>query len=181
MRASKIRQVKREIRVIGIAVKPSRGGDRLHVVGVVFRGGRWLDGVMRITAHGPDVTDRIGGMITSSSHHPQIRVILLHNAFIEGGASVDPYRLSMGTSRPVIVLSTDEGGPDAPEGPSDVVGQSFELRREAGSLAVLSIGLRSHDAERVLEVSTRDGMIPEALRVADLVASAVAARPEQNV
>lgn len=63
----------------------------------------------------------------------------------------------------------------------DVAAQSFELRREAGSLAVLSIGLRSHDAERVLEVSTRDGMIPEALRVADLVASAVAARPEQNV
>lgn len=177
MWTAKIRQVKREIRVLGIAVKPSRAGDRLHAVGVVFRGGRWLDGVMRTTAPGPDVTDRLVEMITASPHHPQIRVILIHDALLEGGASVDPYKLSTGTSRPVVALSTDKVGPAAPETPTDVAVECFELKKEAGSLAVLSVGLRSRDAARVLEVSTRRGIMPEALRVAGLVTSAVAACP----
>lgn len=181
MRTAKIRQVKREIRVLGIAVKPSRGGDHLHVVGVVFRGGRWLDGVLRTTAQGPDITDRLVEMITASPHHPQIRVILLYSALIEGGASVDPCGLSAGTSRPVVALSTNEAGPAAPEAPMDGAVQRFEMKRERGSISVLSVGLQSRDAARVLEVSTREGVMPEALRVAGLVASAVAGCPEQNI
>jgi len=181
MRAARIRQVKREIRVLGIAVKPSGDGGRLHVVGVVFRGRRWLDGVMRTTAHELDVTDRLVEMITASPHHPQIRVLLLNDALIESGASIDPHRLSTGASRPVIVLSTERRRPAAPEAPEEAAAQRSVLKREAGPQAVLSIGLRSRDAARVLEVSTRDGPIPEALRVAGLVASAVAGCPERNV
>ena len=183
MRTARIRQVKREIRVLGIAVKPSLGGDRLNAVGVVFRGGLWLDGVMRTTASGPDITESLVEMITSSPHHPQIRVLMLHDALIEGGASVDPYRLLTGTSRPVVVLSTDKdkAGPAAPEGHRDMAVERFELKLEGESIAVLSIGLWSRDAARVLEVATRGGVVPEALRVAGLVASAVAACPEQNV
>ena len=181
MRTARIRQVKREIRVLGIAVKPSLDGDRFNAVGVVFRGGLWLDGVMRTTASGPDITDSIVEMITASPHHPQIRVLMLHDNLIEGGASVAPYRLSTRTSRPVVVLSADEAGPAAPEVHPDVAAERFELKLEGGTFAVLSIGLRSRDAARVLEVSTRGSVIPEALRVAGLVASAVAACPEQNV
>lgn len=181
MRTVRIRQVKGEIRVLGVAVKPSQGGDTLQVVGVVFRGGRWLDGVMKTTAHGLDLTDRLVEMIMASPHHPQVRVLLLHEALIEGGASVDPYRLSMGISRPVIFLSKAGGEPEAWEAPVEVDAQRFELDREAGSQFVLAIGLRRRTATRVLEVSTRDGMIPEALRVADIVSSAVSGCPEQNI
>lgn len=181
MRTAKIRQVKREIRVLGIAVKPSSKGDRLHVVAVVFRGGLWLDGVMRTTTQGPEITDRLVEMITASPHHPQIRVLLLHGTLIEGGATVDPYRLSIGTSRPVVALSTDEAGLNIPEVTKDLAMQRFMLEREGESIDVLSIGLRSRDATRVLEVSTREGVMPEALRVAGLVVSAVVACPEQNI
>lgn len=181
MRATEIREVKKEIRVLGVAVKPSRDGGLLHVVAVVFRGGRWLDGVMRTTAHAVAVTDRLIDMIRASPHHPQIRVLLLHDALIEGGASVDPYRLYKGVLRPVISLSADEGGAAAPEAPADIPVERFELKREAGPLFVSSFGLRSRVAARVLEVSTRDGVIPEALRVAGLVASALVSGLDQNV
>jgi len=181
MRTARIRQVKREIRVLGIAVKPSYNGGRLHAVGVVFRGRRWLDGVMRTTAQKPDITERLVEMIKTSPHHPQIRVLLLHDAHIEGGASIDPFRLSTGTSRPVVALSTDESGPAAPEATEGIAAQRFTLERKAGSIVVLSVGLRSRDAARILEVSTREGVMPEALRVAGLVVSAVAACPEQNI
>ena len=178
MRTAKIRQVKKEIRVLGIAVKPSRGGDGLHAIGVVFRGKLWLDGVMRTTARGPDLTESLVEMITRSPHHPQIRVILLHDALMAGGAAIDPYRLSTGTSRPVLLLSAEETWPEAPEG---ATAQRFRLRRAGDSVAVLSVGLGSRVAARVLEVSTREGAMPEALRVAGLVAEAVAGGLRQNV
>lgn len=177
----KIRQVKREIRVLGIAVRPSRDGDRLHMVGVVFRGGLWLDGVMRTTAPGPNVTGSLAEMIVASPHHPQIRVILLHEDLIEGGAYIDPFTLSETTSRPVIAISADHAAPTAREAETATAVHRFEVRRGDAVLRILSVGLRSRDASRVLDVSTRTGTLPEALRVADLVASAVAGCDEQNI
>jgi len=171
-----IRQVKGEIRVLGIAVKPSRSGDLLNVVGVVFRGRRWLDGVMKATAQDPDVTDRLVEMIASSPHQPQIRVLLVDDSLVEGGAVIDAHRLSEKASRPVIRLTAEKGAPPS-EADAEASSQRFVLEREAGSRSVLSIGLRSRDAARVLEVSTREGLVPEALRVAGLVASAVADAP----
>lgn len=181
MRTMKIRQVKKEIRVLGIAVKPSTSGDHLHAVGVVFRGGLWLDGVMRTIAQGPDITDRLVEMIAESPHHPQIRVLLIHDSLIEGGATIDPCRLSTGTSKPVIALSKGEEGLAATQTSADMVVHHFKLEGIGEPIKVLSIGLQSVDATRVLEVSTRKGVIPEALRVAGLVVSAVAACPEQNI
>jgi len=175
MGITRIRQVKREIRLLGIAVKPSRSGDRLHAVGVVFRGGLWLDGVMRTTASAADLTERLVEMITASPHHPQIRVLLLCDILLQGEASVDPYRLSTGTSRPVLVISTEGTSPTAAEEPPDVAARRFELRLRGALLSVLAVGLGRRDAEKVLKVSTREDSLPEALRVAGLVASAVAA------
>jgi len=180
MRIARIRHVKREIRVLGIAVKPSLDGNILNAVGVVFRGGLWLDGVMRTAALGKDLTERIVEMVTSSPHYPQIRIILLHEELIEGGARIDPYGLSTRTSRPVLFLSTDEAGPAALEPPADVTAKRFGLRREGSSLSILSVGLRDRDAARVIEVSTREGAMPEALRVAGLIASASAGYIQHN-
>ena len=78
MRIYHLRQVKKEIRVLGFAAKPTGVNDKLYVVGVVFRGKLWLDGVMRTVACGPDITKEVVEMIINSPHHPQIRVILLH-------------------------------------------------------------------------------------------------------
>lgn len=170
---AEIRHVKEEIRVLGVAVKPSRSESVLNVIGVVFRGRRWLDGVMKATAQDPDVTDRLAEMIASSPHHPQIRVLLVDDSLIEGGAVIDAYRLSEKTARPVILLTTEKGAPQ-PKADTEAASQRFIMEWEAGSRSVLSIGLRSRVAAKVLEVSTREGLVPEALRVADLVASAVA-------
>ena len=64
---AKLRLVKPEIRIVGIDdgyfVPHTQG--RCEIVGVVFRGGYWLDGVMRtqVQIDGMDATDKIGGMI----------------------------------------------------------------------------------------------------------------------
>lgn len=181
MIGTRIRQVKKEIRVLGIAVKPSIREEQFHAVGVVFRGGLWLDGVMKTTAQGPDITDKLAEMITESTHHPQIRVILLHEALIEGEATVDPFRLSIGTTKPVIVVSSDGKHPKVAQASGELAVFRFTCERGDESIDVLSIGLRSSNATRILEMSTREGVMPEALRVASLIVSAVAAGFKQNI
>ena len=75
MTAQRLRQVKREIRVLGVAA--SRVGEDSIVVGVVYRGSLWLDGVMKTTTREADLTDALIGLVKGSPHYGQIRVILL--------------------------------------------------------------------------------------------------------
>jgi endonuclease V-like protein UPF0215 family len=75
------RVIKPEIRVLGV----DDGGFVPHVeglvpiIGVVFRGGYWLDGVLstEVEVDGFDATNKIAGMIVDSSHFKQLRIIML--------------------------------------------------------------------------------------------------------
>ncbi|MDH5791967.1 MAG: DUF99 family protein [Candidatus Bathyarchaeota archaeon] len=169
METYNLRQVKKEIRVLGTAVKPAGVGRGYHVVGAVFRGRLCLDGIMRTRAEGPDVTREAVEMIVGSPHHPQIRVVMLQGDLIGCGAKIDPYALSSGTSRPVIALNFDDAPLRFEEGPF----HRFSLKRGETPVSVISIGLRSRVALRVLEKAAYGSSTPEALRVAGLVVSAL--------
>jgi endonuclease V-like protein UPF0215 family len=169
MRMYNLRQVKKEIRVLAIASKPFRDGNRFHVVGIVFRGRLCLDGVMRTTADGPDVTGDAIRMMKGSPHHPQIRVILLDADLIGEGASIDPYTLSIGASRPVIAINY--GDSHCPVGNES--GKRLTLKWGETPIPALSLGLRSRVALKVLETVSHGNTMPEALRVAKLVVSAL--------
>lgn len=74
--------IKSEIRVLGIddgQFIPHTKGEVL-VVGVVFRGGVSIDGVMhtKIGIDGLDATDKLAAMINASPHKHQLRVIMLN-------------------------------------------------------------------------------------------------------
>lgn len=170
MREYDLRHVKREIRVLGIAVKPARADHKFHAVGVVYRGGLWLDGVLKTTVQGPEITDGIARMIKSSPHYPQIRVILLDDDLLCRGTAVDPVDLSCGTSRPVIALGFEE-----PERSAEGVSvRRIDLRRGEKYIPILLVGLKERVAMRILETASRDEKTPEALRVAGLAVSALA-------
>jgi endonuclease V-like protein UPF0215 family len=169
METYSLRQVKKEIRVLGTAVKPATVGSGYHVVGAVFRGRLCLDGITRTRAEGPDVTRDAVEMIVGSPHHPQIRVVMLQGDLIGQGAKIDPSGLSSGTSRPVIALNFDDTPLRFEEGPF----HRFSLKRGEKSVSVISVGLRSRVALRVLEKAAYGGSMPEALRVAGLVVSSL--------
>lgn len=70
--------IKSEIRVLAID-DSALIDDQILIVGAFFRGGDWLDGVMRthVTRDGMDSTEAIVEMVKSSKHFGQIRVIML--------------------------------------------------------------------------------------------------------
>jgi endonuclease V-like protein UPF0215 family len=163
-----LRHVKKEIRVLGLAVKPSGADHRFYVVGVVYRGRHWLDGVMRTTVHDPEITEDVVEMIRKSPHHPQIRAILLDGNLVCDEATIDPISLSSGASKPVIALNIQT---DCSAEHKHV--QKLALTQDGASIHAFSVGLRSRLAQGVLEVASRSGEMPEALRVARLVISAL--------
>jgi endonuclease V-like protein UPF0215 family len=151
----RIRQVKREIRFLGLAAESV---DDVHfVVGVVYRGRLGLDGVLSCYSASPDLAGAAAAMIRGSPHFNQVRVIAADMDRLPPGASLDLEALASGTGKPVLGLTRDRGELDE---------RHMFLWR---GYTVTSVGLRRGDAERVLDSCSADGY-PEALRVASMVA-----------
>ena len=95
----RIRTVKREIRVLGLT--KVRIGRRCDVLGVVYRGGLLMDGVLYF--RGEEVeTYGLSKLITESRHYPQLRVIVCL-----AGDGFECEKLWSETGIPVILLNSD--------------------------------------------------------------------------
>lgn len=155
MKLVRIRQVKKEIRVLGLAAEPLDGS--YVCVGVVYRGRLGMDGVLRCSSTSQDITAATASMIRDSAHFNQIRVIAVDMDQLPPEVGLDLDALASGTGKPVLGLTRAGGELDE---------RYMFLWR---GLTVTSMGLGRGDAERVLDTCSVEGF-PEALRVASLVA-----------
>jgi endonuclease V-like protein UPF0215 family len=104
MNVARLREIKREIRVLGLASYSNPDTDTHEIVCVIFRGKHWLDGVLKTSSDDPSITTEVAETIRRSNHHSQIRVILLHRALLNDDAEIDPHRLSRETDKSGIAL-----------------------------------------------------------------------------
>lgn len=190
MSCKKFRAIKPEIRVLGIddgAFIPHVKG-LATVVGVVFRGGYWLDGVMstKVEVDGLDATDKIASMITASPHYKQLRVILLNGVTCAGFNVVDIKKLYEKTRLPVIAVTRDipnfkdirkalENLPCGEKRWKAIrgTGELFEVsvRNNKTRIYMQISGICEEEACKILQLTSTRSDIPEALRVAHLIAS----------
>jgi endonuclease V-like protein UPF0215 family len=154
----RIRQAKRQVRVLGLAVA-ELGGCFLPL-GVVYRGRLGVEGVVGCRPCGGDAAEAVSEAVRGSPHYGQVRVLLLDLSRLPGGCALDPFRLADLAGRPVLALGPEE---------AEVDGRHM-FRWGAGT--VTSAGLTEGDARGVLDAVSVDGY-PEALRVAWLVAGAL--------
>ena len=190
MEVKDFRVIKSEIRVLGVddgKFIPHTQGNVI-VVGVVFRGGCWLDGVMhtRIAIDGFDATEQIASMINGSSHCKQLRLVMLNGITFGGFNVVDIKKLNLATKLPVIALTREKPDLDAicealknlPESE-----ERWEMVLEAGEIHEVTCngkriymelaGLSLVDARKIVELTSTRSSFPEPLRVAHLVASGI--------
>jgi endonuclease V-like protein UPF0215 family len=186
----RFRIIKPEVRILGVddGVFPPHTKGFAPVIGVVFRGGYWLEGVMstRIEIDGFDSTVKIASMITRSQHHKQLRVIMLDGVTFGGFNVVDMKRLSELTELPVIAITRDK--PDFREIHEALknlsrsterwravqsAGKIFEVQTRNMNEKVFMETSRIHeqDARKIVQLTATRSSIPEPLRVAHLVAS----------
>jgi endonuclease V-like protein UPF0215 family len=186
----RFRSIKREIRVLGIddGVFVPRTRGTVDVVGVVYRGGCWFEGVMRteINIDGLDATEKIAEMIESSPYYGEIRVVVLDGVTFAGFNVVDISRLSRRVDLPVISVVREK--PDLEEirnalknlpdfeirwRAMENAGKIFEVETRKGENPVYMhiAGILREDAEKIMKKTSTRSLIPEALRVAHIIAS----------
>ena len=178
--------MKEEIRILGIDDSPFdkvKKGDNL-VIGVLFRGGNFMDGIMttKIKVDGDDSTDKIIRMVKNSKFKSQIRCIVLNGIAMGGFNVVDIHKLNKKTKIPVIVVIRDY--PDFKKIFSALKKIKKESRIKlikkagdvikAGKIYVQLAGLSLEQARQILKISCTHSYIPEPLRVAHLMAAGIA-------
>jgi endonuclease V-like protein UPF0215 family len=193
--ATKIREVKPEIRVLGIddGVFTPHSEELVDVVGVVFRGGYWLDGFMhtQVQVDGMDATEKLTKMIIESVHYQQLRVIMLNGVTLAGFNVVDITELHEKTKLPVIAVTRDS--PDfedirkalhnLPQSEArwktiEKAGRIHRVHTRKGEEPIYAhtVGIPEETAERIMKSTSTRSNIPEPLRVAHIIASGLRLR-----
>jgi endonuclease V-like protein UPF0215 family len=183
--------MKSQIRVLGIDDAPFSFGDKKTlVVGVVMRIPSYMEAVIRteVTVDGTDACDRLVEMISNSRYKEQLKLIMLDGVAFGGFNIIDIKKLYESVDIPIVTITRDE--PDLPamemalkkhfpdwERRLSVItkGELVELETEHKPIFVKSRGMELDELKKIIKQATVRGALPEALRVAHLIAAGVVA------
>ncbi|MFO7619372.1 MAG: DUF99 family protein [Thermoplasmata archaeon] len=182
--------MKQQIRVLAIDDGPFNfGEEKAGIVGVVMRLPSYVEGVMtsEVEIDGLDSTDKILEMISKSRYMDGVKLILLDGAALGGFNVVDVKRIHLETGIPVATVTRDR--PDYGD-IENALRKHFddwetrlamlrsteleEFETEHTPIFVGRVGIDKKVLAEMLAASTVQGALPEALRVAHLIATAIA-------
>ncbi len=186
-----MRSVKKEIRIVGFDDGPfiPRTKGKVPVIGVVFRGGNYLDGAFKteVSIDGMDATKILIKLLNKSRHKEQLRVIMLKGITFGGFNMIDISKIYDRTKLPVIVVNRRKPNLEkikkALKHFKDFK-KRWECVEHAGKIHKMKIeknkniyyqfkGLSKEETEKIIKLSCTRSLIPEPLRVAHLIASAL--------
>jgi len=182
--------IKEEIRILGVDDGPFTKKDKeVIVIGVIFRGGEFIDGLLRtyVSVDGLDATEKLSEMINSSRHKQQLKVIMLDGITLGGFNIIDIKKLYSETKIPVIVINRkipdlksiktalEKNFEDFEKRWKMILnaGKIKELKLEKFSIYYQNLGLEDEETEEIILISTKHAQIPEPLRVAHLIATGI--------
>jgi len=177
--------VKKEIRVIGIDDSPfNKFKDRkILVVGVVMRGGSWVDGILstKVAVDGDDSTKKLIDMINKCKFKPQLQCIFIDGIAVAGFNIVDVRELSKKTKLPVVIVIRRK--PDIENIKKTLIKinkkDKIKLIEKAGDVTQVNdifiqlAGISLEQARKILKVVCTRSLIPEPIRLAHLIAQGV--------
>lgn len=177
--------MKKEIRVIGIDDSPFNKfkDKKILVVGVVMRGGSWVDGVLstNVEVDGNDATRQLSKMINKCKFKPQLQCIFLNGIAVAGFNVIDVEELSKKTKLPVIIVIRRM--PNIKNIKNTLIKinkkQKIKLMEKAGEVIQIDdifiqfTGIALEDAGKILKIVCTRSNIPEPLRLAHIIASGI--------
>ncbi len=189
MNNKRFRKIKPEIRILGIddAPFPPHTKNKVMLIGTVFRGGTWLDGVLRthITGDGEDSTEKIIQMVNKTRHKGQIGVIMLDGITFGGFNLANIKEIFDKTEIPVIVIMRKFPNferikkalmrfEDHEKRWNFILAAGTVFKIENKEPIYIQIrGIDLEDAKEIVALSTTRSAIPEPIRVAHLIAAGV--------
>lgn len=177
--------MKREIRVIGIDDGPFNKFQEKEalVVGTVFRGGEWLDGVLstKIKVDGTDSTTKLVSMINKCKFKSQLQCIILDGIALGGFNVVDIERLHLETKIPVIVVMRKYPRYEKIKTALKKIRKMnrYKLIEKArkpikiGKIYAQLIGIEKKEAEKILKITCTRSHLPEPIRTAHIIGAGI--------
>jgi len=175
--------------VLGIDDSPfSFHSEKVLVVGVVARLPGYLEGVMRTecSVDGKDANTALIAMINASRYKEQLKLVMIDGIALGGFNVVDISELCSRTGIPFCTITRDkpdlrkmEGAlrqyfPDWRERLEVITRHPLhEVRTSYNSLYAAVKGMDIEEARSLIEKSTVRGALPEPLRMAHLIATAM--------
>jgi endonuclease V-like protein UPF0215 family len=181
--------MKPQVRILGIDDSPFKfGGGKSLVVGAVVRAPGYLEGLMRteVDIDGDDATEKLVGMISSSRYREQAKAIMLDGIALAGFNVVDIGALYSELKIPVLTLTRDEPNFEKMRSALKRHFRDWERRYELitkhelrkietehNPIYASGLGLDWAEFENLICASTVRGVVPEPLRIAHIVSSAM--------
>ena len=181
--------MKDQIRVLGIDDSPFEFGDSTSlVVGALIRIPDYLESVMKteVAVDGTDGTKKVVEMVLKSRYRDQIKLILIDGIALAGFNVLDLEAIHSSLEIPVLTVTRDRPDlarmrsalmkyfPDWKERNALLTKNELrEIPTEHKPLHASGLGLEWGQFEELVRLSTVRGAVPEPLRVAHLIASAM--------
>ena len=143
--------IKKEIRTIGLDTCNPK-----LIVGVIVRGGLYLDGVVSFPSYRNGTSRRFAKRIIESAYFPELRAIMLHDS----NDQLDSTMVESLTKLPTIVISKTKPNP----------GRGYRGFQGDLGLLWLKTRLEPTTLKKIFSVSWTINKLPEPLRVAHLLA-----------
>lgn len=181
--------MKQQIRILGIDDSPFEfGDDNSLVVGVLMRAPSYIEAVMRteVTVDGSDATAKLVEMVSRSRYREQVHAVMLDGIALAGFNVVDVESLHASLGIPVVTVTRDP--PDferielALRKHFDDWGDRLDLIRRLDLVEIetphrplyaCGVGLDAAELRKLVALSTVRGALPEPVRAAHLIASAM--------
>lgn len=148
-----LRGIKNESRVLAIDACNSR-----RLIGVVYRGGMYLDGVL-LFGERAKLAIWVGKDIRESKYFPELKILMLHDP----SDTIDSESLQKETMLPLLAISTKK--------PKHDKSPQF-LQFHQGKIWVKTL-LHAATVRRILDLTWTAGPLPEPVRVAHLLGRSI--------
>jgi len=177
--------MKKEIRCMGIDDAPfDKFVDKeVLVVGTIYRGGSFMDGVIstKATVDGDDSTEKLAEMIIKSKFKQHLQFIFLDGIAVGGFNIIDIQKLYEKIKIPIIIVIRKK--PNIEEIKKILIKlkkeEKIELITRAGPVQKINkvhvqfIGTTLSEVQDALKLTCTHSLIPEPVRVAHLIAAGV--------
>lgn len=177
--------LKKELRILGIddASFDKNKDDEVLVIGVFFRGGTTLDGV--VTTHvdrdGTDSTGKLIEMIRTSKFYSQLQFIFLDGVALGGFNIVDIHTLYKAIEIPVVIVMRDYPDLKGMYKALVKIGHSEKKNlveilpspEKIGKVYCQWIGTTKSTVEEVMRIACTNSHIPEPIRIAHLIGAGI--------
>lgn len=177
--------MKSGIRLLGIDDSPfSHGDDEAFLTGVVYRGAEFVEDIRKLSIEvdADNATERVIELYESCDNTRQIKAVLVDGISLAGFNLVDIESVAETIDRPVIAVTSNEPRPekfrDAMKDSGhyderfEKLPEHSEVEMKDGTSYIQFAGCDESQAAEILEKATIHGLVPEPIRLADIIGRA---------